>query len=73
MNDQHFGTKFVYINLKNMWKILVNPFAQFLFSSSIYGLNNNNFVCVEVLQPSQPNGVMLSVVSLPNHKFTGQA
>ena len=30
-------------------------------------------VCVEVLQPSQPNGVMLSVVSLPNHTFTGQA
>ena len=25
------------------------------------------FVCVEVLQPSQPNGVMLSTVSLPNH------
>ena len=24
------------------------------------------FVCVEVLQPSQPNGVMLSAVSLPN-------
>ena len=31
------------------------------------------FVCVEVLRPSQPNGVMLSVVSLPNHTFTGQA
>ena len=31
------------------------------------------FVCVEVLWPSQPNGVMLSVVSLPNHTFTGQA
>ena len=30
-------------------------------------------VCVEVLQPSQPNGVMLSTVSLPNHTFTGQA
>ena len=26
------------------------------------------FVCVEVLRPSQPNGV-----SLPNHTFTGQA
>ena len=25
------------------------------------------FVCVEVLWPSQPNGVMSSVVSLPNH------
>ena len=28
------------------------------------------FVCVEVLQPSQPNVVMLSMVSLRNHKFT---
>ena len=25
------------------------------------------FVCVEVLRPSQPNGVMSSVVSLPNY------
>ena len=33
----------------------------------------NLFVCVEVLQPSQPNGVMLSAVSLPNHTFTEQA
>ena len=31
------------------------------------------FVCVEVLRPSQPNGVMSSAVSLPNHMFTGQA
>ena len=31
------------------------------------------FVCVEVLRPSQPNGVMSSLVSLPNHTFTGQA
>ena len=30
-------------------------------------------VCVEVLWPSQPNGVMSSAVSLPNHYFTGQA
>ena len=26
-------------------------------------------VSVEVLQPSQPNGVMLSMVSLPNHRL----
>ena len=32
-----------------------------------------DFVCVEVLRPSQPNGVMSSAVSLPNHTFTGQA
>ena len=31
----------------------------------------NLFVCVEVLRPTQPNGVMSSVVSLPNHTFTG--
>ena len=31
------------------------------------------FVCVAVLRPSQPNGVMSSMVSLPNHMFTGQA
>ena len=31
------------------------------------------FVCVEVSRPSQPNGVMSSAVSLPNHTFTGQA
>ena len=30
-------------------------------------------ICVEVLRPSQPNGVMSSTVSLPNHTFTGQA
>ena len=29
------------------------------------------FVCVEVLRPCQPNGVMSSAVSLPNHTFTG--
>ena len=32
-----------------------------------------HIVCVEVLRPSQPNGVMSSAVSLPNHTFTGQA
>ena len=31
------------------------------------------FVFVEVLRPSQPNGVMSSAVSLPSHTFTGQA
>ena len=30
-------------------------------------------VCVEVLWPGQPNGVMSSAVSLLNHTFTGQA
>ena len=31
------------------------------------------FVCVEVLRPSQPYGVMSSAVGLPNHTITGQA
>ena len=29
-------------------------------------------VCVEVLRPSQPNGVMSSAVSLPNHTLLGR-
>ena len=36
-------------------------------------MNFTLFVCVEVLRPSQPNGVTSSAVSLPNHTFTGQA
>ena len=36
-------------------------------------LSGIEFVCVEVLRPSEPNGVMSSVVSLPDHTFTGQA
>ena len=31
------------------------------------------FVCVEVLRPSQPNGVISSAVSVPKQTFTGQA
>ena len=42
-----------------------------LFSIKSYVLGT--FVCVEVLQPSKPNGVMSGEVSLPNHTFTGQA
>ena len=42
-------------------------------TSSNFTLVMLNFVCVEVLRPSQPNGVMSSAVSLPNHAFTGQA
>ena len=42
----------------------------FIWKLSVCG---GDFVCVEVLQPSQPNGVMSSTVSLPNHMFTGQA
>ena len=31
------------------------------------------FVCVEVLRPIQPTGVMSSAISLPHHTFTRQA
>ena len=31
------------------------------------------FVCVEVLRPCQPNGVISSMVSLPNKTVTEQA
>ena len=31
------------------------------------------FVCVVVLRPSKPNGLMSSAVNLPKHIFTGQA
>ena len=38
-------------------------------------MHRNIYVALthEVLRPSQPNGVMSSAVSLPNHTFTGQA
>ena len=42
------------------------------FESNVTKLGLCLFVCVEVLWPSQPNEVMLSMVSLPNHTFTGQ-
>ena len=41
--------------------------------TEIKSINKEIFVCVEVLRPSQPNGVISSAVSLPNHTFTGQA
>ena len=40
---------------------------------SLYIGQSGLFVCAEVLRPGQPNGVMSSAVSLPNHTFTGQA
>ena len=44
----------------------------YLFCHCLF-LNSSSFVCVEVLRPSQPNGVMSSAVSLLNNTFTGQA
>ena len=46
--------------------------ARVLIYPSLDRLEAVDFVvCVEVLQPSQPNEVMLSAVSVPNHTFTG--
>ena len=42
-----------------------------LFCENLSDKELEVFVCVEVLRPSQPNGVMSSVVDLPNHMFTG--
>ena len=53
-----------------MWISDLNDFSYF---SSTSHPDASLFVCVEVLRPSQPNGVMSSAVSLPNHTFTGQA
>ena len=48
---------------------LVDPLSPMIYAN----IQPQSFVCVEALRPSQPNGVMSSVVSLPNHMFTGQA
>ena len=50
---------------------LLNVIAQMYFHVALH--ISEKFVCVEVLRPSQSNGVMSSRVSLPNHTFTGQA
>ena len=52
---------------------MVLRFAYFQLWWPSCSVEHNDFVCVEVLRPSQPNGVMSSTVNLPNHMFTGQA
>ena len=61
--------------MRNIRIFLYENFHFLVVKFSIY-FNRRVFVmflCVEVLRPSQPNGVMSSAVSLPNHTFTGQA
>ena len=69
-----------------LWSLWAN-FAQISYGASLGWKNErllkwsqlvdqdgrHAFVCFEVLPPSQPNGVMSSAVSLPKHRFTGQA
>ena len=43
------------------------------FSTENSNLSGALFVCVEVLPSSQLHGVMLRVISLPNHTITRQA
>ena len=54
-----------HIFLRAMPSIWADPAVQTVCSWSA-------FVCVEVLQPGQPIRVILSMVSLPNHTFSGK-
>ena len=59
-------SKIILVYLVQTESIKNNPFIpEFLVGSSI--LEFDLFVCVEILRPSQPNGVMSSAVSLPSH------
>ena len=51
---------------KKIYFFSINQLTSFWYGQE------REFVCVEVLWPSQPNGGMSSAVSLPNHTFTGQ-
>ena len=66
-----------YQHIYMAWNIIVESHVKwwlFKKKKKIYVLVKSTwFVCVEVLRPSQPNGVMSSTVCLPNHTFTGQA
>ena len=48
--------------------VFITKFTNIKFGINFTRLRNALlFVCVEVLRPSQPNGVMSSAVSLPNN------
>ena len=53
---------------ENIQDFLFNFMHTKLFRKAIYSKRKD---CIEVLWPSQPNGVMSSAISLPNHSFTG--
>ena len=50
----------------------LGKYEKFLISEDFSIGQKKEFVCVEVLQPSQSNGIMSSVVSLLYQTFTGQ-
>ena len=69
--------KFYHQKMK-IFRIKIRYFSYFCLKHRLWGGYSFNeavclFVCVEVLRPCQPNGVMWSAVSLPNHTFSGQA
>ena len=63
IHPMYFDAK---ISKSDLWILSLSGWKNSLTSTK-------GFVCVEVLRPRQPNGVMSSAVSLPNHTFTGQA
>ena len=78
-NSQKYLYNKLYHSLVKFGRRQIDGIISYLY------LTQNVFVCVcvaeggggrgavEVLRLSQPNGVMSSAVSLPNHAFTGQA
>ena len=55
------------------WAVFVDVLAELSARDTMVAGCCSLFVCVEVLRPGQPNGVMSSAVSLPDRAFTGRA
>ena len=53
--------------------VILNVLTHSTYLPQMFLHNRRTFVCVEVLRPNQPYGVMSSAVNLPSHTFTGQA
>ena len=58
--------------LQDCWLVpnIVDPFCGISSGSTLFAEAYLSIVCVEVLRPSQPIGVMSSVVSIPSQTFT---
>ena len=70
---EHFKESSVEVFMRSIFNhAYATLFSDFLYKSVCCGYSFD-FVCVEVLRPSQPSGVLSSTVSLSNHTFTGQA
>ena len=64
---------YTFMNIRVLYFIVSGEICVYLMKIKVVSITSKLFVCVEVLRPSQPSGVMSSAVSLPNHTFTGQA